>query len=86
LYGFHSNETSFVEYGFVDPDASKQICVDELVERLFREAAEDGTEKRNLLETKGYWRFVDPFRLHLLFRIQQRLVALFGTTTSASIV
>jgi hypothetical protein len=55
LYGFHSNETSFTEYGFTDPDAPKEICIDQAIEKLFRDDAEDGAEKRSLLKNKGYW-------------------------------
>ena len=55
LYGFHSNETSFTEYGFTDPDAPKEICIDQTIEKLFQDDAEDGAEKRSLLKKRGYW-------------------------------
>lgn len=54
LYGFHSNETSFTEYGFTDPDAPTEIHIDQIVERLF-EDAKDGAEKSRLLKERGYW-------------------------------
>jgi hypothetical protein len=58
LYGFHSNETSFTEYGFTDPGAPKEICIDEAIEKLFQDDISYGAEKQNLLETRGYWGFV----------------------------
>ena len=58
LYGFHSNETSFIEYGFTDPDAPKDIRIDQTVEKLFQDDAEDGAEKRSLLKKREYWGWV----------------------------
>lgn len=54
LYGHHSNETMFTEYGFTDMNAPSEICIDEAVEKLF-EDAKDGAEKSRILRDRGYW-------------------------------
>jgi hypothetical protein len=56
-YGSHPRCTLFTEYGFVDVGAPIEVSVDDLIEWLF-ENAEDGSEKRKLLEGHGYWGFV----------------------------
>lgn len=51
-YNSHSNCVLFSEYGFVVPrGGGGEVRVDDLVERLF---VEDW--KRELLESRGYWR------------------------------
>jgi hypothetical protein len=54
LYGHHSNEVLFSEYGFTDPNAPKELCIDEAVEELFRDS-EEGQAKMALLQARGYW-------------------------------
>jgi hypothetical protein len=54
LYGHHSNEVLFSEYGFTDPNAPKELYIDEAVEELFRDS-EEGQAKMALLQARGYW-------------------------------
>lgn len=56
-YGSHSRCTLLTEYGFVDMGGLIEVSVDDLIEELF-ENAEDGPERRKLLEGHGYWGFV----------------------------
>ncbi|CAG7849029.1 SubName: Full=Uncharacterized protein {ECO:0000313/EMBL:CCA67122.1} [Serendipita indica DSM 11827] len=61
LYGFHSNPTLFTEYGFTDEHAPKEIQIDQAIEDLFQRD-DEGKEKRELLESHGYW---GDWTLHL---------------------
>lgn len=54
LYGCHSNEVLFSEYGFVDHEAPNEIAVDAEMESLFH-TSKDGEAKKAVLETRGYW-------------------------------
>jgi hypothetical protein len=45
----------------VDEGAPIEVSVDDLIEELF-ESAEDGPEKRKLLEGYGYWGCVQIWR------------------------
>lgn len=64
LYGHHSNQDLFVEYGFIDPTSPKEICIDDAVFALF-EKAEYGEEKKYLLQARGYLGYVKRFSMPL---------------------
>ncbi|KAG8806156.1 hypothetical protein FRC17_005151 [Serendipita sp. 399] len=54
LYGYHSNQTLFVEYGFTAPMSPLELSIDWHVTALFKQA-DNGNEKKALLEARGYW-------------------------------
>lgn len=73
LYGHHSNQDLFVEYGFVDmttngsSDANtndavvpKDICIDNAAIALFENTDQNlhSRDKKALLQSKGYWGYV----------------------------
>ncbi|PVG04438.1 SET domain-containing protein [Serendipita vermifera] len=55
LYGYHSNETLFVEYGFTDQTAGSELCLDEDVEALFL-ASPGGMSLLDRLRKRGYYK------------------------------
>jgi len=64
-YGFHSNRTLFVEYGFVnEPFHSKcegEVDVQDIVEQLFEGKGIIGSRLKGILTAEGYWGCVSLF-------------------------
>ncbi|KAG8756245.1 hypothetical protein FRC14_003260 [Serendipita sp. 396] len=72
LYGFHSNQTLFVEYGFTASISPPELSIDSRVVTRFGKT-EGGAEKRALLEARGYWGdwtlHADPTPAHPSYRL-----------------